>query len=70
MPQRLKAVARTSVVLNLVQAYGWLRLASFRLLKVSSVTFGYAFVSFSYTRSHKLQIRKLVTGEWVLLIFK
>jgi len=63
MPPRLEAVARTFVVLNFVLAYGWLRLASLRLLKVSSVTIGYAFSSFGYTRSHKLQIREIVTGE-------
>jgi len=63
MPPRLEAVARTFVVLNFVLAYGWLRLASLRSLKVSSVTFGYAFGSFSYTRSHKLTICKLVISE-------
>ena len=63
MPPRLEAVARTFVVLNLVQAYGQLRLASLRPLKVSLVTCVYALVSFSYTRSHKLTIRELLPSE-------
>jgi len=63
MPPRLAAVARTFGMLNFVLAYGWLRLASFRSLKVGSVTFGYAFGNFSYTRSLNLAIRKLVTSK-------